>query len=299
VAERLDLLDPFEVAQLGGVELTAEGVVEGFLAGLHRSPFRGFSVEFTEHRPYQPGDELRYLDWRVLARADRLAVKQFEAETNLRAMLVLDASRSMAWSGAPRRLSKHEYARRLAAALALVLLRQRDATGLIAFDETVRAVVPARARSLQRWALLKALAELEPGGGTAAEGALQRVTDLLRRRGLVVFISDLLFDQDLALRALLFLRHRGHQVLVFHVTDPAELELEGPPEVRYEDPETGRGIVVRPREFRGAYRDAVQRAIAGWRLACRRAGMTYLHVRTDTPFGHVLRQAAERRARLG
>jgi uncharacterized protein (DUF58 family) len=295
----MDLLDPFEVAQLGGIELTAAGVVEGFLAGLHRSPFRGFSVEFTEHRPYQAGDELRYLDWRVLARADRLAVKQFEAETNLRAMLVLDASRSMAWRGAPRRLSKHDYARRLAAALAIVLLRQRDATGLIAFDDAVRTLVPARARSLQRWALLKALAELEPGGGTAAAAALQRVTDLLRRRGLVVFISDLLFDPDLALRAMLFLRHRGHQVLVFHVTDPAELELEGPPEVRYEDPETGRGIVVRPREFRGAYRDAVRRAIAAWRLACRRAGMTYLHVRTDTPFGHVLRQAAERRARLG
>jgi len=299
VAERLDLLDPYEVAQLGGIELTAQGVVEGFLAGLHRSPFRGFSVEFTEHRPYQAGDELRYLDWRVLARADRLAVKQFEAETNLRAMLVLDASRSMDWTGAPRRLSKHEYAQRLAASLAVVLLRQRDATGLIAFDEAVRTVVPARARGLQRWALLKALAGLEPGGGTAAEPALQRVTDLLRRRGLVIFISDLLFDQDLALRALLFLRHRGHQVLVFHVTDPAELELEGPAEVRYEDPETGHGIVVRPREFRGAYRDAVRRAIAGWRGACRRSGMTYLHVRTDTPFGHVLRQAAERRARFG
>lgn len=299
MAERLDLLDPFEVAQLGGIELTAEGVVEGFLAGLHRSPFRGFSVEFTEHRPYQAGDELRYLDWRVLARADRLAVKQFEAETNLRAMLVLDVSRSMAWSGAARRLSKHEYARRLAAALAIVLLRQRDATGLIAFDEVVRAVVPARARGLQRWALLAALTGLAAGGGTAADAALQRVTDLLRRRGLVIFISDLLFDRDLALRALLFLRHRGHQVLVFHVTDPAELELEGPPEVRYEDPETGRSIVVRPREFRGAYRDTVQRAIAGWRMACRRAGMSYLHVRTDTPFGHVLRQAAERRARLG
>jgi len=299
VGERLDLLDPYEVAQLGGIELTADGVVEGFLAGLHRSPFRGFSVEFTEHRPYQPGDELRYLDWRVYARADRLAVKQFEAETNLRAMIVLDASRSMAWSGAPRRLTKLAYSQRLAAALGLVLLRQRDATGMIGFDETVRAIVPARARSLQRWALLKALGALDAGGGTAAEPALRRVTDLLQRRGLVVFISDLLFDQDLALRALQFLRHRGHQVMVFHVMDPGEIELEGPPEVRYEDPETGRGLVVRPREFRVAYRETVQRSIAAWRSACRRSGMHYLHVRTDTPFGHVLRRAADRRARLG
>jgi uncharacterized protein (DUF58 family) len=299
VGERLDLLDPYEVAQLGGIELTAGGIVEGFLAGLHRSPFRGFSVEFTEHRPYQPGDELRYLDWRVYARADRLAIKQFEAETNLRAMLVLDASASMAWSGALRRLTKLQYGQRLAAALGLVLLRQRDATGLIAFAEDVQAMVPARVRSLQRWALLKALTALEPGRSTAAADALRRVTDLLQRRGLVVFISDLLFDQDLALRALQFLRHRGHQVLVFHLMDPAELELEGPPEVRFEDPESGQTVVVRPREFRAAYREAVRRSVTAWRGACRRSGISYLHVRTDTPFGHVLRRAAERRARLG
>jgi uncharacterized protein (DUF58 family) len=299
VTQRLDLLDPWEVAELGGLELTTRGVVEGFLAGLHRSPFRGFSVEFTEHRPYQPGDELRYLDWKVLARADRLTVKQFEAETNLRAMLVLDASRSMAWSGAERRLTKLAYAQRLAAALALVLLRQRDATGLIAFDEVVREVVPARARMQQRWALLAALARIGVGLGTAAEPALRRVTDLLARRGLVVFVSDLLFDRDLALRALQYLRHRGHQVIVFHIMDPGEVDLSGPPEARFEDPETGTGVVVRPREFRAAYAETVRRAIEAWRGACRRNGMAYFHVTTDTPFGHVLRRAAQRRARLG
>jgi uncharacterized protein (DUF58 family) len=297
--ERLDLLDPFEVAQLGGIELTTRGVVEGFLSGLHRSPFRGFSAEFTEHRPYQPGDELRYLDWRAYARADRLSIKQFEAETNLRAMIVLDTSRSMAWAGAPRRLTKLGYAQRLVAALGLVLLRQRDATGVIAFDDVVRAVLPARARPVQRWALLRTLARLEPGHGTAAEPALRRVTDLLQRRGLVVFVSDLLFDRELAFLALRFLRHRGHQVLVFHVMDPGEMELEGPPEVRYEDPETGAGVVVRPREFRAAYREAVGRAVEAWRGACRRSGIAYQHVVTDTPFGFVLRRAAERRARLG
>src|SRR3972149_5489555 len=138
-ARRPDLLDPYEVAQLGGVELVAEGVVEGVLAGLHRSPFRGFSVEFAEHRPYQPGDELRYLDWKILGKRDRLYVKQYEEETNLRATLVLDISRSMHWKGsAERGLTKLDYATRLAAALALILLRQRDATGLIALDDAGR-----------------------------------------------------------------------------------------------------------------------------------------------------------------
>ncbi len=297
--DRLDLLDPYEVAELGGIELTTHGVVEGFLAGLHRSPFKGFSVEFAEHRPYQPGDELRYVDWRVLARSDRLSVKQFEAETNLRSMLVLDTSSSMDWSGSEGRLTKLAYAQRLVAALALVLIRQRDATGLIAFDDEVRAVVPARARLRQRWVLLRALAGLVSGRGTAAEPALRRVTDLLRRRGLVIFVSDLLFDRELALLALQYLRHRGHQVMVFHVMDPAELALEGPPEARFEDPESGSGVVVRPREFRAAYAETVRRAIDAWRASCRRGGIFYDHVTTETPFGHVLRRAAARRSRLG
>src|SRR2546428_3286132 len=147
--QRFDLLDPAEVARFGGIEIVAQGVVEGFLSGIHRSPFRGFSVEFTEHRAYQPGDELRYLDWKILAGADRLFVKQFEQETNLRAMILVDASRSMAWRGAPNRLTKRAYADRLAAALALILLRQRDATGLITFDDVVREVVPARVKAGQ------------------------------------------------------------------------------------------------------------------------------------------------------
>src|SRR6185437_1496154 len=140
---RPDLLQPDDVARLGSLEVLTEGIVEGFLAGMHRSPRRGFSVEFAEHRQYQFGDEPRYVDWKLLGRTDRLYVKQFEEETNLRAMLVLDASASMAWTGAPERLTKLDYATRLAAALSLVLLRQHDAAGLITFDQSVRSVTPA------------------------------------------------------------------------------------------------------------------------------------------------------------
>ncbi len=288
-AQRLDLLDPADVARLGGIEIVAQGVVEGFLAGLHRSPFRGFSLEFTEHRAYQPGDELRYLDWRILARSDRLFVKQFEEETNLRAMILLDASRSMAWRGAPERLTKRAYADRLAAALALILLRQRDATGLLTFDEEVRQLIPARVKTGQWTRLVRGLLDTPDGRGTAAQAALQRLTALLARRGLVILLSDLLFDRELALAALRYLRHRGHQVIVFHLMDPAEADLGGPPEVRFRDPESSVSIVVRPRELARVYADTVRREIAAWRTACRRHGIAYHHVLTDMPFGVALR----------
>ncbi len=299
MSDRVDLLDPFEVAQLGDIELVARGVVEGFLAGLHRSPFRGFSVEFAEHRPYQPGDELRYLDWKILARADRLFVKQFEEETNLRSIIVFDVSKSMDWRSGEHRLTKLEYAKRLVAALALVLIRQRDATGLIAFDDEVRKVVPARARPIHWWQLLRAVVELQPGLGTVAEPALRKVTDLLRRRGLVIFVSDLLFEPVLIQRTLQYLRHRGHQVMVFHIMDPGELYLEGPAEARFEDPETGSSIIARPRELRAVYEETVRRTIEEWRAALRGSGMYYHHVLTDMPFGDVLRRAAASRTRLG
>ena len=297
-ATRLDLLDPFEVAQLGSLEMTAQGVVEGFLSGIHRSPFRGFSVEFVEHRPYQPGDELRYVDWRMLARSDKLFVKQYEEETNLRSMIVLDASASMDWSGEASRLTKLDYSKRLAAAIALILLNQRDATGFIGFDDEVRSVVPARANTRQWWILASAITRLDAGKGTAAESALKRVTGLLRRRGLIIFISDLLMDRDLAVTALQYLRHRGHQVVVFHIMDPAELTLDGPPEARFEDPETGDTVVARPRELRGAYATTVQSTLAAWRQQCRRGGIAYHHVSTDQPFGYVLRRASARRSRV-
>ena len=289
---RLDLLDPMEVSRLGGLEIITQGVVEGFLSGLHRSPRRGFSVEFAEHRMYQAGDELRYVDWKILGRNDRLYVKQFEEETNLRAVVVCDTSRSMAWSGSPDTvLPKLSYAQRLIAALSLVLIRQRDATGLITFDDEVRSITPPRAR-LSHWRqLLEVLAASRAGQRTVAEPALRRVVGQLRRRGLVVFVSDLLLDRTLALKALRFLRHRGHQVIVLHIMDPAEVVLSGPNEARFEDPESHAAVILRPRDWAGAYRDTVQAVVSEWRLACRRHGIAYHRVTTDTPFGVALREA--------
>jgi uncharacterized protein (DUF58 family) len=173
--------------------------------------------------------------------------------------------------------------------VALILLRQRDATGLVTFDEQVRQVIPARVKTGQWTRIVRGLLDTPDGQGTAAHAALQRLTALLTRRGLVVLLSDLLFDRELALAALRYLRHRGHQVVVFHLMDPAEVELSGPPEVRFRDPESAVSVVVRPRELARAYADTVRREIAAWRKACRRHGIGYHHVQTDMPFGLALR----------
>lgn len=292
---RSELLTPADVARLGGLEATTSGIVDGFLAGLHRSARRGFSVEFAEHRQYQPGDEPRHIDWKLVARTDRLHVRQYEEETNLRSMLVVDASASMGWRGDPDRLTKLDYATRLAAALALVLLRQHDAAGLITFDAEVRSVVPSRARR-GHWHLIAAeLLKLVPASTTAAEPALNRVVSLLRRRGMVVFISDLLLERELTLKALRYLRHRGHEVQVLHIADPAELELAAGEETRFRDPETGRSVTLSPNDWASAYRDTVSRVVREWGDSCRSAGINYSLVTTDLPFGTALARSLDRR----
>ena len=220
-------------------------------------------------------------------------MKQYEEETNLRATVVLDVSRSMGWVGdAEKTLSKFDYAARLAAAVALILVRQRDQAGLIAYDEDIRALIEPRSRGGQWPLIAQTLGGLEPSGRTAAERALPRVAQLLRRRGLVVMISDLLVDRERSLQAMRYLRHRGHQVTVFHVMDPAEQDLQGPAEARYVDPETGDSVVASIADLRRAYRSTVAGAVAAWRKACRGSGIGYHHVLTDTPFGHALRKAS-------
>jgi len=295
---RADLVDPASLAALGHVEIVARWIVDGFLTGLHRSPKRGFSVEFAEHRPYQPGDDLRYLDWKIAARADRWVVKQFEEETNLRATIVLDVSRSMLWSGAPARLTKLAYAERLVAALALLLLRQRDAVGLVRFDDELRTVVPPRART-QHWRRLVAALD-DPHGGRASEGprALDQAARLIRRPGMVVLVSDLLMDVEQMRGAVRALRGVGHDVTVLHIMDPSERDLGSVREAIFVDPETELAVPASAAEVREAYRTTVEAAIAEWRALCAAAGAAYETVLTDAPFGVPLRRAFAARQRL-
>jgi uncharacterized protein (DUF58 family) len=299
---RADLIDPATIAALGHIEIVARWVVDGFLTGLHRSPRKGFSVEFAEYRPYQPGDELRHVDWKIVARADRWVIKQYEEETNLRATIVLDVSRSMDWRGDPARLTKLAYAERVVAALALLFLRQRDAVGLVRFDDRVRTALPPRARSGQWRRIVTALDDPGAGRESRASEALEEAARLIPRRGMVVLVSDLLMDPGDVVRNVRSLRHAGHHVVVLHILDPSERELPaavgGANEALFVDPESGLELPATVAEVRDAYRATVDDALREWRESFTSLGASYEVVTTDAPFGVPLRRAFAARQRL-
>ena len=295
---RADLIDPASLASLGRIEIIARWVVDGFLSGLHRSPKKGFSVEFAEFRPYQPGDDLRFIDWRVVARADKWMVKQFEEETNTRAAIVLDVSRSMDWTGAPERLTKLRYSEQVVAAIALLLIRQRDAVGLVRYDDKLRTVLPARARTMQWRRIVRALEESGAGPDSRMAEGVQQAARLIRRPGIVVVVSDLLVDQDRMEQSIRVARAAGHQVTVLHIMDPSEIELDARGEAIFYDPEGTLEVTATVSDVRQAYAKTVVHAIEEWRLRLAALGAGYEVIRTDMPFGVPHRKAFAARQRL-
>ncbi|HEV8364713.1 MAG TPA: DUF58 domain-containing protein [Gemmatimonadaceae bacterium] len=295
---RADLLDPAHLASLGRIEIVARWVVEGFLTGLHRSPRKGFSVEFAEHRPYMPGDDLRYMDWKILARADRWMIKQFEEETNLRAALVLDVSKSMDWTGSGDRLTKLSYAEHLVAALAHLLIRQKDAAGLVRFDDELKSVLSPRARSVHFYRLVRTLAEGHGGKGARISEALFRAERMIRRPGMIIVVSDLLFEPSDIDGPIKSLRAAGHNVGVLHIMDPSERALTSAGEAIFCDTESDLQVSVSVADVEDAYRETVDHVIEEWRTLFSGAGVEYAVVTTDTPFGVPLRKAFRVRENL-
>ncbi|MCP3914722.1 MAG: DUF58 domain-containing protein [bacterium] len=292
-----DWIDPEAVLRIDSLELRARIVVEGFLSGLHRSPYHGFSVEFSEYRPYSSGDDLRYLDWKLLARTDRRYVKRFEDETNLRCHLVLDLSRSMAF-GEGRR-SKFEYAVTLAATLARFLATQRDAVGLLTFDAGVHDYVPARYSPGHLARILGALERGATGTNTDLVASLQRVAGFMHKRGVVVLFSDLLAPLEGLDRALAQLRARGQEVIVFRVLDPAEVEFPFEKAAMFEDLESGKSFYVDPVHATSAYRERFQaHADALTRLAADH-GVDLVPWTTDRPLMDCLYEYLQARGRRG
>ena len=315
--QRYQFFKSGQAAQLRRLELTVRGVVEGVFAGLHKSPHKGFSIEFAEHREYVPGDELKHLDWTVLARSDRYYIKQYEQETNLRATICLDASGSMGFRGAeagalaksPKRkrgqpaadkvlevgaVSKFEYAAVLAASMAYMLANQQDLVGLTVFDEDITQEVPQGNGPSHLDLIFKKLEEVKPGRETDVARALHHLANKIPRRGLVILISDLLDDPDKILLALQHLRHARHQLVVLQVLDRAETDLPFGRPVTFEDMENKSRLQIDPQLIRADYQREMAAFLDDLRLRCGQFRMDYVLAYTDIPWETQVREVLRR-----
>jgi uncharacterized protein (DUF58 family) len=288
-------LDPAVVARLGTLELKARTIVEGFLSGLHRSPFKGFSVEFAEYRQYLPGDDLSTIDWKVFARSDRYYVKKFEEETNLDAHLLLDVSGSMGYGSTA--MTKFEYAACLAASLAYLMNRQRDAVGLTAFDDKIVEMLPPGSRPGHLRNMLVTLDRLKLGRETNVSKPLHQIVDSLSKRGMVVLISDLLDDAEAVIRGLRHFQFRGNDVIVFHVLDPDEIEFPFERPTKFEDLETSEEVLAVPAAVRDHYVREMSGLIDRYRRELGSCGIDYELLSTKRPLELALMSYLSTRSR--
>jgi uncharacterized protein (DUF58 family) len=272
-------LRPEELSRISRLEIRARHIVEGFLSGLHRSPYFGQSVEFVQHREYVQGDDIRRIDWKVWSKTDKYYIKQYEEDTNLRTTLVVDLSESMLFgSGA---MSKYEYGCTVAAALSYLLLRQQDAVGLVAFDEKIRAQLPPRSKRNHLHAILAALDSEKPEKKTDMFEILSHVAESRSRKGMVVIISDLFVDRESLFRGLKLLRHRGHDVMILHIMDDEELDFQYAGTTRFEGMEEMGDIVCEPRSLREGYLAAVEAFLEELRRHCAQNVIDYQTIRTS------------------
>jgi uncharacterized protein (DUF58 family) len=287
-------IDPVVLSRIDNLELIARTVVDGFISGMHRSPFRGLSIDFAEHRPYSPGDDIRRIDWRVFARTDRFYIKEYEADTNTNFSVILDVSRSMDYaSGA---LSKLDYARYLAASLSYMSYRQRDRTGLFTFDSDLIDMIPPSAKRFQT--ILHTLDQLQPGRTSEFAKPLLKVADSLQRRSILLLISDLYDEPETIVSALNELRFRGNDMIVFHILDPAEIDFTFNEATNLEDMETGDRLPIVPDQFRQQYRELVQQHIATLERRLGENRIDYAFFDTSQPLDHALFRYLSNRARL-
>jgi uncharacterized protein (DUF58 family) len=289
-------LEPQALARVKNLSVVARGVVEGFISGMHSSPYKGFSVEFAEHREYAAGDDPRHLDYRMLARSDRLYIKQYEEETNMRVQVLLDASGSMGYrheSG----ITKLEYGSYLTAVLSYLMTRQQDSVGLTTFDSQVRLDMPARSSPRHFNEMMRCLESISPGRETNIAGTLHSLANRFKRRCLIVLISDLYDEPDEVLRALHHFRHCRHEVILFHVFDKAELDFPFKDVIAFRDLETDERIQIEPAFVREAYKQQVNEFIGNYRRACAEAEIDYVLTDTSIPYDFMLSKYIAKRNR--
>jgi len=295
MASNTTFIDPSVLASLHNLELRARVVVEGFISGLHKSPHRGFSVEFNDYRNYYRGDDMRHVDWKLYARSDKFYIKQYEDETNVRCYIVLDSSASMGYSSGG--MSKLEYGRTLASALAYFIMRQRDAVGLITFDEKVNDYIPALCRQPHLIRILRVLAGLKAGAATNIVRPLSDLAVNLSRKSLVILISDLLEDEVRTIKTLQRLRSMGNDVIVFQVMDDAELNFTFHEATEFIDAETSESYITSPAAIRDAYLENLNEFLGFCKKQCQSSGVDYCLVNTSQPLDAALTSYISRRAR--
>ncbi len=293
----VSFVDPGSLMKIKNLEMRAKVIVEGFFSGLHRSPYHGFSVEFSEYRQYTPGDDLRYLDWRLFARSDRYYIKRFEDETNLRCHLLLDTSRSMGYGSVG--YEKIEYARTAAATLAYFLSLQRDATGLVTFDEKIVEYLPARFRPGHMHRLMMCLEKSVSGTATDLRPAIEQIARTVTKRGLIVLISDLLTPINELETQLGYLRSRGHDVVLLRILDPTEVTFEFSDPAMFEDIESARELYVDPESVRESYLQRFSEHQQGIKTTCDNLGIDFYELTTDQPLEMALFDFMNARMRRG
>ncbi|MBS4029579.1 MAG: DUF58 domain-containing protein [Ignavibacteriales bacterium] len=289
--------DPEVLSRVSNMELRARLVVEGFITGLHHSPYHGFSVEFAQHRQYMPGDEIKRIDWKIFGKTDRYYVKQFEEETNLKCYLVLDASNSMAFRSEGK-ISKLEYGSFLASTLAYLMVRQQDAVGLTIFDEQIRTSLSPHATTVYLVEIFKALSQVRAGNKTGTARSLHTVAERIKRRGLVIILSDLFDTPADVLSALKHFRHKRNEVILFHILDPLEKSFAFGSDAVFRDMETSEELITQPHHIRKAYQEAMREFIAMYKRECREHSIDYVLLDTATPFNEALMEYLQKRQRL-
>jgi len=291
-------LKPEVIQSIGRLDLRAKFIVEGLLSGLHASPFQGFSVEFSEHRRYEPGDDPRDIDWQVFARTDRIYIRRYQAETNITGYLLMDLSRSMGYTWR-QKLTKFDYSVCLAAALSYLMIHQQDPVGLMTFGDRLQASLPARSRRSQFGDILSVLQQCQPTGGSQIAACLRQAASMIRHRSLLMLMSDLLADPDEILEALRAVRFRGHDVILFHILDEAEATFPFSGAVDLLEPELGENEIVDAASVRADYLQALAELRERYRTTCLSMGADYVPLDTRMPFDKALVEyLSQRQARF-
>jgi len=294
--ENRKYLAPEVLSKISNLEIIAKLIVEGFMTGLHKSPFHGFSIEFSQHRAYNPGDSLRFIDWKVFGRTDRFYIKQFEEETNLKSYILLDISKSMTYGSG--KISKLEYGKFLASALTYLMLMQRDAVGIVLFDSTIQKLLPPRSVTSYLQPILKEFDTIVPGTDTNISQVLHIIAERLKRRGLLILISDLLDDPENILSSLRHFRHNNHEVLIFQTLDKQEISFGFEGDVLFEDLESGENIKTYPWYIKSDYSREIEDFINYFKRNCLENQIDFQLLQTDTTFDVALMEYLVKRKML-